>query len=67
VVAKGSRPPRFEIDIVKRPYVFGKYAVVEWAKPDGYGRIVGKVIVGSQDVGLRQIEARHPKRIAHSA
>jgi endonuclease YncB( thermonuclease family) len=36
---------------------FGKYAVVEWTKPDRYGRIVGKVIVCGQDVRLRQIEA----------
>ena len=36
---------------------FAKYAVVEWTKPDRYGRIVGKVIVDGQDVGLRQIEA----------
>ncbi len=29
---------------------------MEWTKPDRYGRIVGKVIVDGQDVGLRQIE-----------
>ncbi len=36
---------------------FAKHAVVEWTKPDRYGRIIGKVIVDGQDVGLRQIEA----------
>ena len=37
---------------------FAKYpTVVEWTKPDRYGRIVGKVIVDGQDVGLRQIQA----------
>ncbi len=35
---------------------FGKDARVEWTKRDRYGRIVGKVIVDGQDVGLRQID-----------
>ena len=36
---------------------FAKHAVVEWTKLDRYGRIVGKVIVEGQDLGLQQIEA----------
>jgi endonuclease YncB( thermonuclease family) len=34
-----------------------KYAVVEWTKPDRYGRIIGKVIVDGRDVGLQQVQA----------
>jgi endonuclease YncB( thermonuclease family) len=37
--------------------VFGKNVRVEPQKIDQYGRIVGKVFVGSTDVGLAQIEA----------
>lgn len=36
---------------------FGKDAQVEWSKLDRYGRIVGKVIVDGQDVGLQQLQA----------
>jgi endonuclease YncB( thermonuclease family) len=36
---------------------FGKDARVEWSKLDRYGRIVGKVIVDGQDVGLQQVQA----------
>ena len=36
---------------------FGKDATVEWTKLDRYGRIVGKVIVDGQDVGLQQLQA----------
>ena len=30
---------------------------MEWSKLDRYGRIVGKVIVNGEDVGLRQLQA----------
>lgn len=36
---------------------FGKDVQVEWSKLDRYGRIVGKVIVDGQDVGLQQLQA----------
>lgn len=37
--------------------VFGKTVSVEWGKVDRYGRIVGKIIVDTQDVNLGQVEA----------
>ncbi len=36
---------------------FGKGATVEWSKLDRYGRIVGKVTVNGEDVGLQQLQA----------
>ena len=36
---------------------FGRGATVEWSKTDRYGRIVGKVTVSGEDVGLRQLQA----------
>jgi len=36
---------------------FGKNVQVEWSKLDRYRRIVGKVIVDGQDVGLQQLQA----------
>jgi endonuclease YncB( thermonuclease family) len=45
---------------------FGKSATVDYAKRDRYARIVGKVIVGGQDVGLRQVQAgQEAARAAH--
>jgi len=41
--------------------------VVDWVKRDRYGRIVGKVLLDSQDMNLRQIEgglAWHYKKYA---
>jgi endonuclease YncB( thermonuclease family) len=35
--------------------VFSKVVTIEWSKHDRYGRIVGKVILGSQDICLEQI------------
>ena len=37
--------------------VFGKQVVVEYAKRDKYGRIVGKVLVEGQDINLEQLKA----------
>jgi len=37
--------------------VAGRFVVVEYDKKDRYGRIVGKVLVGGQDVCLAQISA----------
>lgn len=37
--------------------VFGKDVVVDWAKRDRYGRIVGKVLVGGRDANLDQVRA----------
>lgn len=37
--------------------VFSKVVTIEWSKHDRYGRIVGKVVFGSQDVCLEQIRA----------
>lgn len=37
--------------------VFGKTVSVEWDKADRYGRIVGKIVVDTQDVNLGQVEA----------
>lgn len=37
--------------------VYDKPVTVEWSKHDRYGRIVGKVMVGSLDAGLAQITA----------
>lgn len=34
----------------------GRSVAVEWQKKDRYGRTVGKVLVGTVDCGLRQIE-----------
>ncbi len=45
--------------------VAGRFVVVEWDKRDRYKRIVGKVLVGDQDVCLEQVRAglaRHFKR-----
>ncbi len=36
---------------------FGKGATVEWSKRDRYGRIVGKVTVNGEDVGLQQLQS----------
>ena len=36
--------------------VAGQVVAVEWDKVDRYGRKVGKVILGSQDANLRQIQ-----------
>lgn len=36
--------------------VYGKSVNVDWNKRDRYGRIIGKVIRGSQDVNLEQIK-----------
>jgi endonuclease YncB( thermonuclease family) len=36
--------------------VAGRQVIVEWHKRDQYGRLVGKVIANSHDVGLVQIE-----------
>ena len=35
--------------------VAGKFVVVEYDKKDRYGRIVGKVLVGKEDVCLKQV------------
>ncbi len=37
--------------------VAAKQVTVEWDKHDSYGRILGKVLVGGQDVNLQQVEA----------
>ena len=37
--------------------VFGKTVDVDWRKTDKYGRIIGKVIVGSQDANLSQLQS----------
>lgn len=37
--------------------IFNKVVTIEWSKHDRYGRIVGKVRLGSQDVCLEQIKA----------
>ena len=37
--------------------VFNKVVRIEWSKHDRYGRIVGKVMLSSQDVCLEQIRA----------
>ena len=37
--------------------VFSKVVTIEWSKHDRYGRIVGKVMFGSQDICLEQIRA----------
>jgi endonuclease YncB( thermonuclease family) len=37
--------------------VFNKIVTIEWSKHDRYGRILGKVMLGSQDVCLEQITA----------
>lgn len=37
--------------------VFRKNVTVEWSKVDRYGRVIGKVLVGSDDVGLAQVRA----------
>ena len=37
--------------------IFNKVVRIEWFKHDRYGRIVGRVILGSQDVCLEQIRA----------
>lgn len=36
--------------------VYGKTVVVDWHKEDRYGRIVGKVLYGGQDMNLEQIK-----------
>ena len=40
-----------------RALVHGRDIVVKWNKRDRYGRILGKVLVGSVDVNLEQIRA----------
>jgi len=37
--------------------VAGQTVVVEWDKRDRYGRIVGKVLLASEDMNLRQVQA----------
>ena len=37
--------------------VAGRFVLVDWQKQDRYGRIVGKVILTDQDMGLEQIRA----------
>ena len=37
--------------------IFNKVVRIEWSKHDRYGRIVGKVMLQSQDVSLEQIRA----------
>jgi len=37
--------------------VTGKYVVVDYARRDRYGRIVGKVLLNGQDMNLEQIKA----------
>jgi endonuclease YncB( thermonuclease family) len=37
--------------------VFRKQVTVEWTKVDRYGRVVGKVLLGSEDVCLAQVRA----------
>ncbi len=37
--------------------VFNKVVAIEWVKLDRYKRVLGKVLVGGQDVNLEQIEA----------
>src|SRR5574340_1302510 len=37
--------------------VFGRSVSVEWDKFDRYGRIIGKIVVDTKDVNLRQVEA----------
>jgi len=47
--------------------VSGQVVVVDWSKRDRYGRIIGKVLLDSQDMNLRQIEgglAWHYKKYA---
>jgi endonuclease YncB( thermonuclease family) len=36
--------------------VYGKPVVIDWNKRDRYGRIIGKVLLGSRDVNLMQIQ-----------
>lgn len=36
--------------------VYGKLVVIDWNKRDRYGRIIGKVLLGSQDINLMQIQ-----------
>ncbi len=36
--------------------VFGKTVKVEGSKTDRYGRLVGKILIGGEDVNLRQVE-----------
>lgn len=36
--------------------IFGKDGVVNWRKRDKHGRILGKVMIGNQNVNLAQIE-----------
>jgi len=38
--------------------VAGKFVVVEYDKRDRYGRVIGKVLVGGEDVCLEQLRAR---------
>lgn len=48
--------------------LFNKSVVVVWDKHDRYGRTVGKIIVGGQDINLQQIRrgmAWHYKAYAH--
>lgn len=37
--------------------VFRKEVVVEWSKLDRYGRVIGKAVLGSEDVCLAQVRA----------
>jgi endonuclease YncB( thermonuclease family) len=36
---------------------FGKPASVKWDRTDGYGRVVGKVVIGAIDANLAQVRA----------
>ena len=37
--------------------VFRKQVTVEWSKLDRYGRVIGKVLIGSEDMCLAQVRA----------
>jgi endonuclease YncB( thermonuclease family) len=37
--------------------IFNRVVTIEWSKHDRYGRIVGKVVLGGQDVCFEQIKA----------
>ncbi len=39
--------------------IYGKAVAVEWYKTDHYGRIIGKILSGNEDVNLKQVEFGH--------
>lgn len=48
--------------------IFNKDVTVEWDKKDRWGRIIGKVLSGTEDVNLKQVEIGHAwwyRRYAH--